>query len=81
MTRPAPGIERIGADQPKGHHTLRRHTMYLSITPFPGGYRVGAQLIGGHRSRVYIGYTRAQALKRARLDYGLEHKRLTVIDY
>jgi len=55
--------------------------MYLSITPFPGGFRVGAQLLGGHRSKVYLGYTRAQALKRARLDYGLERRRLTVIDY
>ncbi len=55
--------------------------MYLSITPFPGGFRVGAQLIGGHRSRVYIGYTRAQAIRQARKDYGLAGRRLEVIDY
>jgi hypothetical protein len=54
---------------------------YISITPSCHGYRIEAQLTGGHRSRIYIGYTRAQAIRQARRDYGLVGKHLEIIDY
>jgi hypothetical protein len=55
--------------------------MYLSITPSAHGYRIGAQLTSGHRSRLYIGYTRAQAIRQARRDYGLTGRHLEIINY